>query len=299
MDSTRNIDRREPSRAAPGGRLMLRMNATLFYSVGAACLLEATATVRAKRLLATLGAGTVLGQWIETAWLPEKLERARALQAYAVAIWPEIDWPVACEELQSALLSSRGASFDGGCAHEALAQCVGATQASVFYGCMSAWAEDAYFRELAHRSSTAEKASFRRFKEAFALSQRQERLGIAREFRVALACVRSARDTTVRAAFEILKGYWGGTPPFPDVTYEEFLLRASRIARRGGVLAWPHRLLLRPWFSQPALRAVAIPERMRSSPRVSPPRGSPASGAWARSGTRGMTLAPEAHTALS
>ena len=270
MKSTHSSDPRETSHTVPSSRLMARMNGTLFYTVGAACLIEAAAAVHAKRLLAAFGPETAFGQWIDQCWLPEKLERARLLQEYAIGIWPELDWPRACAEFEQAASRARGVPGTHRRAHEALGHCVAAAQASLFYGVMSVWAEDVHVRQLTRRSGVAERASFEHFKDAFELAHRQERLGLWATFREALARVIYARDNIVRAAFEMLQSHWSGTPPFPDLSYAEFLRRAGSVARRDGMLAWPHRVLLRPWFRQPtALRVRVTSDAMKWRARES------------------------------
>lgn len=269
MMTMQSIGRREASRTVPSGRLMVRMNPTLFYSLGAACLLECASDVYAQRLLtAFMGDGPIC-QWIATTWLPEKLDRAIVLQCYAGAVWPEFDWAAAIAELQSVLANPRGAAGVRGPAHESLAHGIAAAQTSVFYRCLSLWAEDLRLRELAHRASSAEGGYFGQFKNAFERFCPHEKLGFWGGLREALSRVRNTRDTTVYKAFDILQGHWSGTPPFPDLSYGEFLARAGRVAGREGMLTWWHRLLLRAWFSEPVLR-VSVNNRGRAASAMRP-----------------------------
>jgi hypothetical protein len=271
MDTSRRTEG-PGSRQAPGGRLMVRMNPILFYSVGAACLLEAAAPLHASRLLPALAKNEPFGQWMQHAWLREKSEQARLLLDYAKGIWPEFDWSGAAADLQSALAHRRAACGGRGGAHEALGHCLAAVQAETFYRCLGACAEESDLRELAQRGCAAEARHFQRFREGFEGLQHGERIGLWRGFREAISRVEHARDTTVRIAFEMLQGHWSGTPPFPDVSYGDFLARAMRMARREGNLAWVHRVLFRPWFHQPAVRSLRASGGLAMTP--SGPRAS-------------------------
>ncbi len=251
--ATKNSPRYE-TRAVPSGRLMVRMNPTLFYALGAACLFEHASRIYAQRLMGTTAADMPVCQWIETTWLPEKLHRANALQRYAVEMWPEFDWTSAAAEFESATRSSYGGAQTRSPVRESLAQSVAAAQASVFYRCLGQWAEDVQVRDLAYQASQAEGLYFERFKDAFEQRQPRERLGFWPTMKEASLRVRHTRDATLYRAFEILQGHWPGTPPFPDWSYGEFLNRARRVARREGMLTWWHRVLLRAWFHEPVLR---------------------------------------------
>lgn len=270
MMTIHGTGRREVSRTLPSDRLMARMNPTLFYSLGAACLLESASGVYARRLLATLAGDGLICQWIAATWLPEKLDRASVLQRYAGAVWPEFDWAAAAAELQSVLTNPRGAAAVHGPAHESLAHSIAAAQTSLFYRCLSRWAEDQRLRELAHEASIAEGVYFGRFRNSFERSHPREKPGFWRGLRETLARVRNTRDATVYKTFDILQGHWSGTPPFPDLSYGEFLARAGSVARRDGMLTWRHRLLLRAWFREPVLRA-SVNTRRRAAPATQPP----------------------------
>ncbi|HSQ02503.1 MAG TPA: hypothetical protein VLN59_00625, partial [Burkholderiales bacterium] len=196
-------------------------------------------------------------------------------------------WPAARAEFERNAVRAPGALSKHRRVHQVLCHCLAAAQASVFYDVMSLWAEDVHIRELTRRSGASERSSFEHFKDAFELAHREERLGLWATFRESLACATHARDNVVRRAFEILQGHWSGIPPFPDVSYAEFLARAGSIARREGMLGWPHRVLLQPWFSQPSRRAPAVRDATQSSAR----------GRNKRSPSRVAVCAPAAYAA--
>ena len=61
-----------------------------------------------------------------------------------------------------------------------------------------------------------------------------ERVGFAAAWRTALGCVRFARDTGVRLAFDALLTQWGPNAPFPAIDYAEFVKRMKSVIERHG-----------------------------------------------------------------
>lgn len=230
-----------------------RANAPLFYSVGAACLLETTA-----------GRGAEIAQddpaflgWLRSDWLTERHARALKLREYIAVTWPEFDWPGAVQEF-SARTPANGA--DGGSLTEkALAQCVATAQSAIFYRFLSRWTDDPQLRRIASIMSRLDQAAFARFRERFERCSREQPLGFRAQWRTIQDAVRAARDVRVQGAFEVLKAEWGPNAPFAQLVYPEFVRRLRAVFGVHADVRWHERCLFGAWTRDP----VAAPQRLR------------------------------------
>ena len=213
------------SSSAPTGRF--------FYSVGAASLLEAFAPLYAERMLHFFRGDQALCDWIRNEWSPRKAARAKALREYIATTWPEFDWCAAHEQYRSAIEQNGGPGpHRATAAHEALARCVAAAQSALFYRALARWADDVVLRDMARAMAQEEALSFAYFRAAFERRARVERVGFVAAWRTALSCVRAARDTGVRLAFEAIVAQWGPNTPFPAIDYIEFAKRMKGVIER-------------------------------------------------------------------
>ncbi|HEX2826643.1 MAG TPA: hypothetical protein VHP37_09885 [Burkholderiales bacterium] len=237
--------------------VLVRANGPLFYSVAAASLLEAIAPLYARRLVYLARDDDALTRWIADEWLPKKAERARVLQDYVQRTWPELDWYCAHDQYCAQ------AAADGGLgpqratlAHELLARCVAAAQSGVIYRCLARWADDPCLRALAAEIAQDEADCFAYFRAAYERVARAQRFGIAKAWRTARACVRTARDTHLPLVFRALNAQCGPQVPFPVLRYSEFLRRMRPVIARYAYPGSPERLLFRPWLGRPRVPKV-------------------------------------------
>lgn len=220
-------------------RLLVRLNMTMFYCLGAAVLLESAAAARAARN----------GTKVDLAWLQDKQERARLLREHAASVWPEFGWETAC----AAMMTMPGMLHAQ--AGDLVATSVASHELAMFY------------RALAH---IAEDAALRRDLESFAAAEDSRCAGMAdAATRGALAAVRRARfirghvdhaRNRVRCAFDVLQQQWSDALPFPAIDYECFLARARALLVPHLQLDWSRRVLYRGWLTQGRPLAKAAPE---------------------------------------
>jgi hypothetical protein len=224
--------------------VLVRANGPLFYSIAAATLLEADAAAHAQHLLCAFRGNSTFCQWIETEWLPRKLDRARELREYVENTWPELDWNAVRDDYHS---TATGRAAGPTAAHQALARCVAAAQSGVFYRCLARWAEDRRLRDMARRYAHEEALSFAHFRSAYDLQPGEHRLGFVSAWRAAFACVRAARDTHVARAFTALSAQCGPNVAFNVLGYDEFVARMRAVIERYGELGLAERILLGSW----------------------------------------------------
>lgn len=237
--------------------VIVRANGPLFHSVAAASLLESFAPLYAERVLHFFRGDQVLCDWIRNEWSPRKLARAKELREHIETTWPEFDWCAAHEQYRSAIEQNGGPGpHRATAAHEALARCVAAAQSALFYRALARWADDVVLRDMARVMAQEEALSFAYFRAAFERRARVERVGFAAAWRTALGCVRAARDTGVRIAFEAIVAQWGPNTPFPAIDYIEFVRRMKGVVERQARLGLPERVLFRPWGRVPQVAAV-------------------------------------------
>ena len=241
--------------------VLVRANGPLFYSIAAAALLEADADAHAQRLLHRFRDNAAFCEWIESEWLPRKLERARELREHVENTWPELDWNAVRDDYH-AIASGRTAGPTA--AHEVLARCVAAAQSGVFYRCVARWAEDRQLRDMARRYAREEALFFADFRVAYDLQPDGHRLGFVSAWRAAFACVRAARDTHVARAFAALSAHCGPNVAFNVLGYDEFVARMRAVIERNGELGWAERFLLGSWKSR--ARTVKIEQNRPAAP---------------------------------
>jgi hypothetical protein len=242
-------------RRAPAGRpmelVLVRANAPLFFSVGCASLLESAATRHASRMLRLFSHDAQFCDWLKSQWLPAKLTRARKLRDYVETAWPEFDWAAAAEHHRASVAGSGGPACSPDATHEALGRCIAAAQSVLYYRALARWGDDRRLRELAATIASEETHAFAQFRAAFERASRAKRIGFTAAWRTALACVRTARDTHVRLAFEALAAQWSGRAPFPRLDYSEFVRRMRAVVIRGAELNMIERVVFRAWRHAP------------------------------------------------
>lgn len=237
---------------------IVHANGPFFYSVAAASLLEAFAPRYAERVLHFFRGDQTLCDWIRNEWSPRKVARAKELREYIETTWPEFDWRAAHEQYGSAIEQNGGPGpHRATAAHEALARCVAAAQSALFYRALARWADDLILRDMARVMAQEEALSFAYFRAAFERRARVERVGFVAAWRTALSCVRAARDTGVRLAFEAIVAQWGPNTPFPAIDYIEFAKRMKGVIERQARLGLPERVLFWSWKRVPRVAAVA------------------------------------------
>lgn len=265
MDAQRLSMTRPTARRQP--RLVLvRANAPIFYSTATASLLEALAPESAGRLLEFFSDDAALCAWIRNEWLPGKNARFVELRRYLEDVWPEFDWSSA-RETHRALVEQNGGSSPhrATAAREALARCVAAAQNGLFYRALACWSDDHRLRDLARAIAREEAQSFARFRRAFEQRAGAERVGLAASWRTARACVRSARDTAVRLAFDAVALHCPANAPFPIMDYSDLVPRVLAAVVHHASPRWFERVLFRPW---------------QRAPRTPRPAAQPPSATW-------------------
>lgn len=249
----------------PGGqsqgarmRALVRFNGLTFHGLAAASFLETAVERQASRLAPVFAGCPGVQLWLEQAWLPGRAEIGRRLREYVEATWPEFDWKAAYCEFHDRYRPSSGLRGpQATLAREALALCVAAAQAAVFYRALARGADEPALRDLARDAARAHAGYFDFFRDLFERCKRVERVGLAAIWRTAGAVSRSARDDDVAAAFEPLERNWNGTSIVPGSSYREFRDRMVQFIQRHAALGAIERLLFRPWLERaPAAPAV-------------------------------------------
>ena len=245
---------------------IVRANGPFFCSVAAASLLEALAPAYAERVLHFFRGDQTLCDWIRNEWVPRKAARAKALRDYIETTWPEFDWCASQEQYRSAIEQHGGPGHHRvTAAHEALARCVAAAQAALFYRALARWADDVVLRDLAGAMAQEEALSFASFRAAFERRARVESVGFVAAWCTALRCVRSARDTDVRLAFEAVVAQSGANTPFPAIDYIEFAARMKSVIERHARPGLPERVLFWAWGRVPHAAAVRVKQPLLAS----------------------------------
>lgn len=252
-----------PPQARPQGeqarvRALVRFNGLTFHSVAAASLLETAAPFQARRLGAVFRADPDATLWLEERWWPRRAELGRELRGYVEATWPEFDWSSACQEFAEAYRPRSG--LESGCGTpvlEALALCVAAAQAALFYRALMQSADEQGLRMLARRAAVEHADHFDYARALFERCRRASRVGPLAAWRAVHAVSRSARDFDVPAAFQPLGRNWNGTAIVPGLEYPEYCDRLAHLIQRHVELGWIQRLLFRPWLRREAPAQVA------------------------------------------
>lgn len=241
----------------------IRSNAVLFYSLGAASLLEALAPKCADRAKSVFANEPDFCDWMRTAWAPRRIARMRRLREYLALTWPEFDSGAACDRFLQVTEAQKSAP-PASRAREALARCAAASQSALFYRCLASWAEDVRLRALAGEMAREDESAFARFRTNYETAARIERLGAWTSWRSASARIREARDVYVGSAFNALVAQWGPNAPFAPMAYAELVARVSAMVLRYGCLGWTERVVLRPWTRPPATRSVDSKPRAKT-----------------------------------
>jgi hypothetical protein len=219
-------------------RLLVRMNMTLFYCVGAAVLLESGAARQAARP----AAGRV-----DTPRPREEREHAQWLLEYAASVWPEFAWEPACAAIVGQL-EHNVVYLAGDAAARAT---VSSRHMAMFYRALSRIAEDVTLRRVLEEIASAKERRCAGMAGAGARTP----FGAWRTARLTRACVRDARNRVVRRAFDVLQHHWVDAPPFPALDYDCFLSRAHALLAPHMPLTWTERVLCRGWLSSASRRS--------------------------------------------
>jgi hypothetical protein len=237
--------------------VLIRANGALFYSVAAAAVLESAAERSAERMVQLSRGDPAFCEWLATEWLPRKAERALILREYVEQTWPEFDFEGAVHEHAAAADAERGLGpRQPSAAHEALARCVNAAQAALFYGALSRWAEDRRLREFAAACAQEESLALARFRAIYDRRARIERIRSWTAWFAARRLARLARDVRLPFIFTCLATHWRPHAPIAEMSYRDFLRRMRRVMRDRGNPGFAERALLAPWGRRPRLRAA-------------------------------------------
>lgn len=133
-----------------------------------------------------------------------------------------------------------------------------AAQTAILYRTLARWADDSRLREMARVMAREEAASLPHFRAAFEQAAAVQRLAFLSTWRIALVCVRDARDEYLACAFHALQQQWGSAAPFPEIDYLEFVSRMRAVIERCSGLGMPERMLLRSWKKLPRARLAEL-----------------------------------------
>jgi hypothetical protein len=233
--------------------VLIRANGALFYSVAAAAVLEADAARTAGRVLSLFGSDARLCEWLKSEWLPCRRARARLLREYVEQTWPEFDFAAALHEYAAASDDERGCGPQRTPAHEALARCVSASQAALFYGALGRWAEDGRLREAASACSREESDALARFRAIYEQSARAGMRWPAAWF-AARRMMRRCRDVQLPFLYTCLAAHWRPHAPIAEMSYRDFVRRMRGVVRSRGKPGWAERAVFAPWARRPRVR---------------------------------------------
>jgi hypothetical protein len=254
-------------------RALVRFNGLIFHSVAAASFLETAAPAQTQRLCAVFAAHPDVKLWLEEKWWPRRAELGRELRSFVETTWPEFDWSSAYEEFAESYRPRSG--LDYGCgvpALEALALCVAAAQAALFYRTLAQGADEPGLRVLARRAAAEHADHFDFARALFERCRRVGRVGALTAWRAARVASRSIRDFDVPAAFQPLGRNWNGTPIVPGLEFAEYRDRMAHLIQRHVELGLLQRLLFRPWLrpEPPAPPLIVPASRPESRTRMAP-----------------------------
>lgn len=236
--------------------VLIRANGALFYSVAAAAVLESCAARSIQRMLHLFAGDRDLCEWLKAEWLPGKDARARLLRGYVEQTWPEFDFAAAMHEYEAAGDAERGLGTQRpSAAHEALARCLSAAQAALFYGALSRWAEDIRLRELAASCAQEEGLTLARFRAVHERSARAAGMHCLAAWVETRRLVRISRDVQLPFAFACLASHWRPHAPIAEMTYRDFARRMRHVLRQRGNVGLAERVLFAPWARRPRPRA--------------------------------------------
>jgi hypothetical protein len=235
--------------------VLIRANGALFYSVAAAAVLESDAERTARRMLDLFADNGPFCQWMEAEWLPRKRARARTLRNYVEQTWPEFDFDAALHEYTATF----GAELAYGprrnsAVHEALARCVSASQAALFYGALGLWAEDERLRDIASACSQEEREALTRFLAIYRHSARGGNMRWLAAWFAARRIMRTCRDVQLPLLFTCLAAHWRPHAPIAEMSYRDFVRRMRGVVRHRGKPGWAERVVFAPWAHRPRVR---------------------------------------------
>jgi hypothetical protein len=234
--------------------VLIRANGALFYSLAAAAVLEADAGRAAGRMLSLFGSDARLCGWLKGEWLPCRRARARLLREYVEQTWPEFDFAAALHEYAAASDDDRGCGLQRSPAHEALARCVSASQAALFYGTLGRWAEDQRLREVASACSQEERRALARFQATYEHSARAGNMGSLAAWFAARRMMRRCRDVQLPFLYSCLAAHWRPHSPIAEMSYRDFVRRMRGVVRSRGKPGWAERAVFAPWARRPRVR---------------------------------------------
>jgi hypothetical protein len=235
--------------------VLIRANGAFFYSVAAAAMLESAAGRSAERMLHLFAGDPELCAWVKASFLPRKRERARVLREYVEHTWPEFDFAAALNEYAAAADGEHGLGLRRpSTAHEALARCLGAAQAALFYGALSRWAEDHRLRELTAAFAREESVTLARFRSVYEGNARTDGVRWFAGWFAARRLVRLARDVQLPFVFNCLAAHWRPHAPIAEMSYRDFVRRMRGVVRERGNPGFAERALFAPWGRRPRLR---------------------------------------------
>jgi hypothetical protein len=237
--------------------VLIRANGALFYSVAAAAVLESDAERAAGRMLDVFAADAPFCAWIKSEWLPCRRARARVLRDYIEQTWPEFDFAAALHEYAATSEGERGFGPQRTSAgHEALARCVSASQAALFYGALALWAEDQRLREVASASSQEESGALVRFRAVYERNASAGNMRWLASWFAARRMMRMCRDVQLPFLFACLSAHWRPHAPIAEMSYRDFVRRMRGVVRHRGKPGWAERAVFAPWGRRPRPRAV-------------------------------------------
>jgi hypothetical protein len=237
--------------------VLIRANGAFFYSVAAAAVLEADAERRAERMLHLFAGDPVHCAWVKASFLPAKRARARMLRDYVEQTWPEFDFAAALHDYAAAADGERGLGPQrSSAAHEALARCLSAAQAALFYGALSRWAEDHRLREATAGFAREEALALERFRSLYERSARTDGMRWFTGWITARRMVRLARDVQLPFVFTCLAAHWRPHPPIAEMSYRDFVRRMRGVVRQRGNPGFAERALFAPWGRRPRPHAT-------------------------------------------
>ncbi|HET9404428.1 MAG TPA: hypothetical protein VFO57_07600 [Burkholderiales bacterium] len=232
-------------------RALVRFNGLTFHSIAMASFLETAVPLQVNRLAQVFGAHPDASLWLEQIWWPQRAELGRQLREYIEATWPEFDWSAAYQEFCEPYRPRSGLEKrDSGAALEALALCVTAAQAAMFYRALANSADEPALRALARNAACGHAGHFDYFRALFERCKRSGRVGFAATWRTVIAVSRCAREHDVASAFQALGQNWSRAPVVPALGFPEYRERMARLIQRHAAPGTVERMLFRPWLAR-------------------------------------------------
>jgi hypothetical protein len=229
-------------------RALIADDAMAFKIVLLASFIEIGSDLYADNLFAYFADDGEVSAWLRQSWQPEEVQHGNALRAYAVHVWPEVDWKLRFDEFFAAYSRTCTVSeLEPARALELAARCIVETGTSTFYSALHHYAREPVLKDLAARIFADEVRHYKHFYHHFCRYQQREQHS---RWRIGRTLLKRLVETRTGDGYYAYRQLWDGggssdTTAF-EADYRAFARSFAAIVRRYGPRGMPIRMGLRP-----------------------------------------------------